>query len=118
MVEDLGVARRAEQHERRVGEGLRHLHKMTCRPIAQPHPRPRHDLARHLRRLHHPLSTCCLASRWKEDMAFLRSFYVADDIWRFAWSLVGCLLALSWLPPHTHPTQHPPASPVAPTAYP
>ena len=31
--------------------------------------------------LHHPLSTCCLASRWKEDMAFLRSFYVADDIW-------------------------------------
>ena len=46
--------------------------------------RPRHDLARHLRRLHHPLSTCCLASRWKEDMAFLRSFYVADDIWRFA----------------------------------
>ena len=25
-----------------------------------------------------------LASRWKEDMAFLRSFYVADDIWRFA----------------------------------
>ena len=51
-------------------------------------------------------------------MAFLRSFYVADDIWRFAWSLVGCLLALSWLPPHTHPTQHPPASPVAPTAYP
>ena len=57
---------------------------LTCRPIAQPHPRPRHDLARHLRRLHHPLSTCCLASRWKEDMAFLRSFYVADDIWRFA----------------------------------
>ena len=37
-------------------------------------------------------------------MAFLRSFYVADDIWRFAWSLVGCLLALSWLPtPHTAP---------------
>ena len=34
-------------------------------------------------------------------MAFLRSFYVADDIWRFAWSLVGCLLALSWLPTHT-----------------
>ena len=31
-----------------------------------------------------PLSTCCLASRWKEDMAFLRSFYVADDIWRLA----------------------------------
>ena len=29
-------------------------------------------------------------------MAFPRSFYVADDIWRFAWSLVGCLLALSW----------------------
>ena len=37
-----------------------------------------------LRRLRHPLSTCRLASRWKEDMAFLRSFYVADDIWRFA----------------------------------
>ncbi len=30
-------------------------------------------------------------------MAFLRSFYVADDIWRFACSLVGCLLALSCL---------------------
>ena len=43
-------------------------------------------------------------ARWKEDMAFLRSFYVADDIWRFVRSLVGCLLALSWLPPHTHPT--------------
>ena len=57
---------------------------MTCRPIAQPHPRPPHDLARRLRRLPHPLSTCRLASRWKEDMAFLRSFYVADDIWRFA----------------------------------
>ena len=57
---------------------------LTCRPIAQPNPRPRHDLARHLRHLHHPLSTCCLASRWKEDMAFLRSFYVADHIWRFA----------------------------------
>ena len=27
-------------------------------------------------------------------MAFLLSFCVADDIWRFAWSLVGCLLAL------------------------
>ena len=39
-----------------------------------------------------PSPTCCLASRWKEDMAFPRSFYVADDIWRFAWSLVGCLL--------------------------
>ena len=38
-------------------------------------------------------------------MALLRSFYVADGIWRFAWSLVGCLLAISWLPPHTHPTQ-------------
>ena len=25
-----------------------------------------------------------LASRWKEDMAFQRSLYVADDIWRFA----------------------------------
>ena len=34
-------------------------------------------------------------------MAFQRSFYVANDTWRFAWSLVGCLLALSWLPPHT-----------------
>ena len=52
--------------------------------IAQPHPRPQHALARHLRRLRHPLSTCRLASRWKEYMAFLRSFYVADDIWRFA----------------------------------
>ena len=51
-------------------------------------------------------------------MAFQRSFYVANDTWRFAWSLVGCLLSLSWLPTHTHPTQHPPASPVAPTAYP
>ena len=51
-------------------------------------------------------------------MAFLRSFYVADDIWRFAWSLVGCLLALLW-PPTPHITHHtPPASPVAPTAYP
>ena len=83
MVEDHGLGRRAEQHSGRMGEGLLHL-LLTCRPIAQPHPRPRHDLARHLRRLHHPLSTCCLASRWKEDMAFLRSFYVADDIWRFA----------------------------------
>ena len=26
-----------------------------------------------------PDKTC-----WKEDMAFLHSFYVADDIWRFA----------------------------------
>ena len=42
------------------------------------------DLARHLRRLRHPLSTCHLASRWKQYMAFLRSFYVADDIWLFA----------------------------------
>ena len=83
VVEDLGLARRAEQHSGRVGEGLRHL-PLTCRPIAQPHPRPPHDLARHLRRLRHPLSTCRLASRWKEYMAFLRSFYVADDIWRFA----------------------------------
>jgi hypothetical protein len=49
-------------------------------PPDQPHPRPRHDPARHLRRLRHPFSTCCLASRWKEYMAFLRSFYVADDI--------------------------------------
>ena len=84
MVEDHGPGRRAGQASGRVGEGLLHLHQMTCRPIAQPHPRPRHDPARHLRRLRHPLSTCCLASRWKEDMAFLRSFYVADDIWRFA----------------------------------
>ena len=72
-----------KQHKGGVGEGLRDL-LLTCRPIAQPHPRPQHALARHLRRLRHPLSTCCLASRWKEDMAFLRSFYVADDIWRFA----------------------------------
>ena len=77
------VAPQKEVHCGRVGEGLLHL-LLTCRPIAQPHPRPQHDLARHLRRLRHPLSTCCLASRWKEDMAFLRSFYVADDIWRFA----------------------------------
>ena len=56
----------------------------TCRIIAQPHPRPPYDLARSLRRLRHPLSTCRLASRRKEYMAFLRSFYVADDIWRFA----------------------------------
>ena len=61
-------------------------------------PRSQHDLARHLRRLRHPLSPCFLASRWKEYIAFLRSFYVADDIWRFARSLVGCLLAPSWLP--------------------
>ena len=84
---DLGAVRmdterRAVQQDGRV-EARRHR-PLTCRPIAQPQPRPRHDLARHLRRLHHPLSTCCLASRWKEDMAFLRSFYVADDIWRFA----------------------------------
>ena len=65
-----------------LGEG--YIIILTCRLTAQPHPRPQHDLARHLRRLRHPLSTCCLASRWKEDMAFLRSFYVADDIWRFA----------------------------------
>ena len=79
----LGLGRRAEQHSGRVGEGLPDL-QMTCRPIAQPHPRPQHALARHLRRLRHSLSTCRLASRWKEYMAFLRSFYVADDIWRFA----------------------------------
>ena len=41
-------------------------------------------------------------------MAFLRSFYVADDIWRFAWSLVGCLLALAWLPPPHTPHTAPP----------
>ena len=52
------------------------------RPIAQLHRRPHHDFARHLRRLRHPLSTCRLASRWTEYMAFLRSFYVANDIWR------------------------------------
>ena len=40
--------------------------------------------ARHLRGFRRPLYTCRLASRWKEDMAFLRSSYVADDIWRFA----------------------------------
>ena len=74
----MDTVRRAVQHYGRV-EARRHR-PLTCRPIAQPHPRPRHDLARHLRRLHHPLSTCCLASRWKEDMAFLHSFYVADDI--------------------------------------
>ena len=78
-----GLGQGAEQHRGQV-EALGLHRPLTCRPIAQPHPRPRHDLARHLRRLHHPLSTCCLASRWKEDMAFLRSFYVADDIWRFA----------------------------------
>ena len=51
-----------------------------------------------------PASLCHPPLAWEEGMAFLRSFY---DIWRFAWSLVGCLLALSWLPgspPHTHPT--------------
>ncbi len=46
----------------------------------------------------------------KEDMAFLRSFYVADDIWRFAWSLIGCLLALSWLPPPPHTPHSTPPS--------
>ena len=76
------AARRAERHRGRV-EAQRQR-PLTCRIIAQPHPRPPHDLARRLRRLPHPLSTCRLASRWKEDMAFLRSFYVADDIWRFA----------------------------------
>ena len=83
---DLGararVDRRARQHPGRVA--ARRHRPLTCRIIAQPHPRPPHDLARRLRRLRHPLSTCRLASRWKEDMAFLRSFYVADDIWRFA----------------------------------
>ena len=84
---DLGAVRmdterRAVQQDGRV-EARRHR-PLTCRIIAQPHPRPPHDLARRLRRLPHPLSTCRLASRWKEDMAFLRSFYVADDIWRFA----------------------------------
>ena len=71
-------------------------HERAYKTKAQPAP--------NLCRLCHPLSTCRLASRWKEDMAFPRSFYVAGDIWRFAWSLVGCLLALSWLPTHTRPT--------------
>ena len=87
MDADRGLAaQRAEQHrgllEAPHGPG-RHR-PLTCRIIAQPPPRPPHDLARRLRRLPHPLSTRRLASRWKEDMAFLRSFYVADDIWRFA----------------------------------
>ena len=82
-MEDRGLGRRAERHRGQVEVHGRHR-PLTCRPIAQPHPRPQHDPARHLRRLRQPLSTCCLASRWKEDMAFLRSFYVADDIWRFA----------------------------------
>ena len=43
-------------------------------------------------------------------MAFLCSLYVADDTWRIAWSLVGCLFALSCLPHAcTHIPQHPPA---------
>ena len=55
---DLGAVRmdterRAVQHYGRV-EARRHR-PLTCRPIAQPHPGPRHDLARHLRRLHPPL---------------------------------------------------------------
>ena len=102
VVVDRGfAAQRAERHRGHVEAQPERHRPLTCRIIAQPHPRPPHDLARHLRRLRHPLSTCRLASRWKEDMAFLRSFYVADDIWRFAWSLVGCLLALSCLPTHT-----------------
>ena len=84
VVADRGLAARAERHHGLL-EALPGRHRpLTCRRIAQPHPRPQHAPARHLRRLRHPLSTCCLASRWKEDMAFLRSFYVADDIWRFA----------------------------------
>ena len=85
MDADRGLAaQRAEQH-RGLLEAPHGRHRpLTCRIIAQPHPRPPHDLARRLRRLPHPLSSCRLASRWKEDMAFLRSFYVADDIWRFA----------------------------------
>ena len=72
-------------NEQRHGRVEAYAHRpVTCLPTAQPHPRPPHDPARRLRRLRHPLSTCHLASRWKEDMAFLRSFYVADDIWRFA----------------------------------
>ena len=107
---DRGLGQGAEQHRGRVEAPPRRHRPLTCRIIAQPHPRPPHDLARRLRRLPHPLSTCRLASRWKEDMAFLRSFYVADDIWRFAWSLVGCLLALSWLPP-THTSHIAPPGP-------
>ena len=102
MDADRGLPARLREEHRGLLEAPHGRHRpLTCRIIAQPHPRPPHDLAHHLRRLRHPLSTCRLASRWKEDMAFLRSFYVADDIWRFAWSLVGCLLALSWLPTHT-----------------
>ena len=37
VVADRGLGRRAEQHNGRVGEGLRDL-LLTCRPIAQPHP--------------------------------------------------------------------------------
>ena len=83
----LGQGEAPEQHRGRVEalQGPHPLPSLTCRPIAQPHPRPQHALARHLRlRLRHPLSTCRLASRRKDYMAFLRSFYVADDIWRFA----------------------------------
>ena len=80
----LDTERRAEQQD---GDGWARgrtpppdvLQHRTASPST-----PHHEPARHLRRLRHPLSTCCLASRWKEDMAFLRSFYVADDIWRFA----------------------------------
>ena len=90
---DLGTVRmdterRAVQQDGRVveacGSEAAPPPEKTCRIIAQPHPRPPHDLARRLRRLRHPLSTCRLASRWKQYMAVLRSFYVADDIWLFA----------------------------------
>ena len=86
MDADRGLTARCAKQDRGLLEAPqpgRHR-PLTCRIIAQPHPRPPHDLAHHLRRLRHPLSTCHLTSRWKEDMAFLRSFYVADDIWRFA----------------------------------
>ena len=62
----------------KVEQWSRHINPFAQSCSLGTHPR------RPLRRLRHPLSTCCLASRWKEDMAFLRSFYVADDIWRYA----------------------------------
>ena len=68
---DLGAVRmdterRAVQQDGRV-EARRHR-PLTCRIISQPHPRPPHDLARHLRRLRHPLSTCRLASKDSETL--------------------------------------------------
>ena len=79
-----GAQCKAVQQDWRV-EARRHR-PLTCRIIAQPHPRPPHDPARRLRRLRHPLSTCHLASRLKEYMTFLCSLYVADDIGRIAYS--------------------------------